>query len=66
MKSRRTDVDQDFTFLHRAICTENRERALALRSYRREVREIHLELASLYDALVEQEELRIQPMTMVG
>lgn len=34
------------------------ERAMALASERREVREIHEELARQYDALVEQAELR--------
>lgn len=37
------------------------ERAMALRSDRKDVREIHLELARLYDALVDQEELREVP-----
>jgi hypothetical protein len=35
------------------------ERALALRSDRMNVREIHMELARLYEALVGQEDLRI-------
>jgi hypothetical protein len=35
------------------------ERALALKSDQVEVREIHLELARLYDALIEQEGLRL-------
>lgn len=34
------------------------ERALSLLSERREVREIHEELARLYDALLERDELR--------
>lgn len=34
------------------------ERAMALSAERRDVREIHEELARLYDALVEQAELR--------
>ena len=34
------------------------ERAMALRSERQEVREIHEELARQYEALLEQEELR--------
>lgn len=42
------------------------ERALALKSEREEVREIHLELARLYEALVEQKELRFEPMRMLG
>ena len=36
----------------------NAERALALSSERQDVAEIHAELARLYQALVDQEELR--------
>lgn len=40
------------------------ERAMALASQQREVREIHEELARQYDALVEQAELR--PTVSIG
>ena len=40
------------------------ERAMALRSQRQDVREIHEELARQYEALLEQEELRTPPIRL--
>jgi hypothetical protein len=48
-------MDED-RFYYAARAAE--ERDLALHSERKNVREIHEELARLYDALVEQKELR--------
>jgi hypothetical protein len=42
------------------------ERALALRSENENVREIHEELARLYEALVDKEELRPERIRLFG
>jgi hypothetical protein len=42
------------------------QRAMAQLAERQGVREIHEELARLYDALVEQEDLRNEPIRLFG
>ena len=44
----------------------NAERALALKSERQDIAEIHAELARLYQALVDQEELRSSAVAKHG